>query len=622
MKYSRIPDELAFGVEQVHALLELDNVQSLNKMTITFEKADGMTLNANGNTITIGYDRITDALRALTFLERFVRNTTPISQKAKFETLCTMVDCSRNSVLNVDAAKNFMVHMAMMGFNSMMLYTEDTYEIPGHPYFGHLRGKYTVEEMKELDDFAAAMGLELIPCIQTLAHLNAITDWSCYKPYIDVSDILLADDERTYALIEAMLKVNKECFRTNRIHIGMDEAHLLGRGKHIDRFGYEKKSDIMVRHLAKVVELCKKHDYEPVMWSDMFFRMQFNGVYRIGEGELLPEVIEKIPEDIAMCYWEYYTTPNQIPQTDHMFHCHETMNREIWFAGGSWSWSGIAPKNRFSLWVTPDQLKLAEKHNVKHIIATCWGDDGGECNIFNMLPSLLQYAEYCYDNTDEATLNNRSCDCFGISFDDFLKIDSVGYYGPQEINDNHPNTFEKAALYNDPLIGVVNWDLEKAKLEGKYAKDIKILESVPENRYSYLFDTQLRLAILLDKKTYLSHEIKAAYRKNNLKKLQKIVDDTIPELLDLTDDFIDAFRFEWHWVNKPFGFEIQDLRLGGLKQRLVTASIRLQQYIDGEIERIEELEQPDLPLSCNEDKLSRHMNIWRRVTTRSVVGHH
>ena len=38
-----------------------------------------------------------------------------------------------------------------------MLYTEDTYEVDGQPYFGYMRGRYSKEEMKEIDDFAAEL---------------------------------------------------------------------------------------------------------------------------------------------------------------------------------------------------------------------------------------------------------------------------------------------------------------------------------------------------------------------------------------------------------------------------------------------------------------------------------
>ncbi len=623
MKFVGTPKELKFAVNEVSIMLELEEKEALKNTSVSFTKADGMTLSAEGDKVVIGYSRITDATRALTMLERFVGDKLPIEQKAKYDILCPMVDCSRNAVLNLDAAKEFMVYLAMMGFNGLMLYTEDTYEIPEYPYFGHLRGKYTVEEMKELDAYGEKMGIEVIPCIQTLAHLNAIVDWNCFRPYIDVADILLADDERTYALIEAMLKTLRSCFKSKHINIGMDEAHLLGRGKHTDIHGYESKPEIMIRHLAKVVELCKKYDYEPVMWSDMFFRMQFDGKYRISpaNGMLEKEVTDKIPEEVALCYWEYYTNPNMIEDTEHMFRCHEAVGRNIWFAGGAWSWSGFSPKNQFSMWVTPNQLELAEKYGVKNIIATMWGDDGAECPAFGMLPALMQYAELCYDKADEKTMNKRSLDCFGLSMDDFVKVGCVGHYGEFTKDATHPTTFEKPALYNDPMMGIMNWDLDRADLAGKYEKDAKTLKPLLENeRFGYLFDTQYRLALVLQHKTFLSRNIKDAYKNDDKLALQRIVDEEIPAVYELLDDFITAFRFQWHWINKPFGFEVQDNRLGGLKQRLITTSERLQQFIDGEIDVLDELEQPDLPFACKE-QLIKTQNIWRKAATRSVVGH-
>ncbi len=617
MKFANLPAKLKDAIDSAVQLLELDELNC----TVAFEKGDGLRLSRDKKTVNLTYGSITDAMRGISMVRRVFETGETIEQKAKFDTLSIMVDCSRNAVLNMDAAKELMVQLAVMGFNSIMFYTEDTYEIPEYPYFGHMRGRFTVEEMKELDAFGSKVGLEVIPCIQTLAHLNAITDWDCFKPYIDIDDILLADDERTYALIEAMLKTLRACFTSKRINIGMDEAHHLGRGKHTDRFGHEEKPDIMIRHLAKVVELCKKYDFEPVMWSDMFFRMQFDGKYRIGEGELSPEVISKIPEEIALCYWEYYTNPNQVPTTEHMFKCHQKIGREIWFAGGAWGWSGICPKNHFSLWVTPAQLQLAEKYGVKNVFATCWGDDGAECAIFNILPALLQYAEYNYATIDDDNMEARSMDCFGLSFKDFCKIDIVGQHGAYSDDAQHPHVCEKYMLYNDPMMGLMDWDIEKANYGDKFKEDALTLEAIPENRFSYLFDTQLRLARLLDKKTDLSRNIKTAYRKDKKDALRRIMEEDIPEIYDLIDEFLDAFRFQWHWVNKPFGFEIQDIRLGGLKQRLVTAAERLRQYLDEEVDRLEELEQPELPFSCNPEKHTDYFNSWRKSATRSVATH-
>ena len=85
-----------------------------------------------------------------------------------------MLDCSRSAVLNIATCKKLIVMLAKLGYNALELYTEDTYEIPSEPYFGHIRGRYTQKELKELDAYAKQYGIELIPCIQTLAHLDNI----------------------------------------------------------------------------------------------------------------------------------------------------------------------------------------------------------------------------------------------------------------------------------------------------------------------------------------------------------------------------------------------------------------------------------------------------------------
>lgn len=51
-----------------------------------------------------------------------------------------MVDCSRNAVMNVISVKRFVDSIAKMGYNTMMLYTEDTYEVNQQPFFQHQTG--------------------------------------------------------------------------------------------------------------------------------------------------------------------------------------------------------------------------------------------------------------------------------------------------------------------------------------------------------------------------------------------------------------------------------------------------------------------------------------------------
>jgi hypothetical protein len=136
-----------------------------------------------------------------------------------------------------------------MGYNAIVLYCEDTFEVEGEPFFGYMRGRYSIAEMKEIDAYGQEIGMEVIPCIQTLAHLETYLRWKQVPR--DNFRTLMVGEERIYTLIDHMFATLSKCFRTKNIHIGMDEAHMLGRGAYLDKNGYEPKIDIVKKHLAQ-----------------------------------------------------------------------------------------------------------------------------------------------------------------------------------------------------------------------------------------------------------------------------------------------------------------------------------------------------------------------------------
>ena len=86
-----------------------------------------------------------------------------------------MLDMSRNAVMKPQQVKDFANLLSKMGYNMIQLYTEDTYEVENEPYFGYLRGRYTHDELKDIVSYCESIGVEVIPCVQTLAHLGPAT---------------------------------------------------------------------------------------------------------------------------------------------------------------------------------------------------------------------------------------------------------------------------------------------------------------------------------------------------------------------------------------------------------------------------------------------------------------
>ena len=116
-----------------------------------------------------------------------------------YDAFGVMLDMSRNAVMSVEALKKYFAILKKMGYNCVMLYTEDTYEVEGEPYFGYMRSRYSEKDMRELDDYADMFGIEMIPCIQTLAHLQEVVKWTgVYRDITDYDACLLVGEEKTY----------------------------------------------------------------------------------------------------------------------------------------------------------------------------------------------------------------------------------------------------------------------------------------------------------------------------------------------------------------------------------------------------------------------------------------
>ena len=69
----------------------------------------------------------------------------------------------------------------------------------------------------------------------------------------------------------------------------------------------------------------------------------------------------------------------------------------------------------------------------------------------------------------------------------------------------------------------------------------------------------------------------------------------------------------WHKTNKPFGFEVLDVRYGGLISRIDTAILRIEEYLNGEITKIEELEEKRLPYATS------GVHKYERIYTSSSI---
>lgn len=524
-----------------------------------------------------------------------------LRETPQFSTVGVTVDASRNAVLTVESIHRLLREMALMGLNTFMLYTEDTYTIPSEPYFGYLRGRYSPAELSACADYAEALGIEIVPCIQTLAHLEHFLKWpNDGRDLIDTNGVLLVNSPDTYALIEKMIESIVAPLRSKRIHIGMDEAHGVGRGHYLDRYGHHNRFDIISNHLRRVLEITRKYNLQPMIWSDMYFRVASKTHNYYDLSAIIPDEVKRsVPTEVALVYWDYY---NEDPAFyDEYIRRHKEMSANVVFAGGAWTWNGMGVSYGKVFSSTNAALASCKRHGVRDVYLTLWGDDGSEGNPFTALLAMQLYAEHAYANElDLEKLKRRVRFCTGVDFDAFIDLkylDETPGTRPDNCEFDSPANPSKFLLWQDALLGLFDYQAQGLALPAHYAELEEKLRRHKENfpAWAFIFDVPEKLCAVLKMKSDLGLRIKFAYDGTDRALLAQIATEEIPEIIRRVRALRQTHRAQWFAINKPFGWEVLDIRYGGVLTRLESAAERLDDFVHGRVKRIEELEQERLP---------------------------
>lgn len=561
---------------------------------------DGFSVECKDGVATIAFAKKCWFFAAFSYLlqrygENFSLTKTPQGE------LGIMRDSARNGIFNESGLQELTVYAALMGYTYIGLYVEDLLEIEKYPYMGLHRGRYKREELKRMDDFADVFGIELIPYAQSLAHLPHVFLHDAFADINDTDDVLLVDDEKTYEFLDEVFAFLRDCFRTGKINAGMDEAHNLCKGKYRDKHGYTAdRVSPFLKHVERVLSICRKYGFAPSIWSDMIFKVAFDihtpQSYVQMDGKRLDEAfVQAFPKDVQLVFWDYYHTNQDF--YDDVLSRHFEITDNVAFAGGVWSWCGFAPFNTLAEKTLAPALESCKKYGCKNFLLTSWGNGGGECMCMLSASTFLYAANEWLGGADD--LNERALTIFGNTYDDLKKtelVDRTRENGVELTAERGGANPSKYLLYNDPLCGVMDANA-RWEMKDWYVRNSQELKAVAEKKgkLSRYFETLYLLSRCLEIKSTLGLEITDAYKKGDRETLRHLAKNVLPLCLQRFEAFATAYRKLWLESQKSFGLETIDIRFGAMKRRLQSVSVRLLEYLDGKTERIEELEQKRLP---------------------------
>lgn len=559
-------------------------------LSVSFTQVTGegvCEVERHGPSAVIRYSTPAQAGRAVgALLAGLVADGSLYRESTPFRMLGIMLDCSRNAVMTVDHIHLWMRRLNLLGYNMVMLYTEDTYELPGEPYFGYQRGAYTETELKAIDAYAAKLNIEVIPCIQTLGHLEKILRHHAYAPVRDTSSVLMVGEPKTYQLIEKMILQWKKTCRTDRIHIGMDETHDLGRGRYLDLNGYANGFELFNAHLAKVVALCKKHGLKPMIWSDMYFRLGSKNMDYYDKATVIPRsAIKKIPQAAELVYWDYYHYDKEFYLD--WIQRHRTMGKEPLMGSGIWTWSKYWYDQRITEGTAGPCIEACRESKIKDLFFTQWGDNGAFCDHDSAFAGMVFCADKSYsdEHPSRTGLEKRFAAVCGGSYAAHILASEL--HGC--VKDFQPN------MWDDPVLETHFRTFAKDK-PAKMSGIAKTYAGLATKLALHAHDRttgDLQYACLTAKafadRYALAADLLAAYKKKD-KRALGAVRKRIPGVQKSVKAMASSFRTMWIAHNKPLGIETIQARFGMLEARYEEMSVRLASYLKGDISTIPELD--------------------------------
>ena len=301
------------------------------KIDGNIEKAEGYTLTVSKDSVLIcGKDEAgvlygVQSLKQLLFQGELKLSEVEIEDCPRFSYRGFMLDCGRY-FFTVEAVKVFLEMMALhklntfhwhltedQGFRAQILDKLLLTEIGSyrsHTNFNSRKheGYYTVDDMKEIVEYAHNLCIKVIPEIDTPGHavamIAAYPELSCFDRKLGVAthwgvkhDVLCIGKESTFEFLQTVIDELLETFTDGVFHLGGDEVpttrwkicpHCQQR---IKDEGLKDESSLHTYFLDRMATYLKNKGVEVVMWNDRAkdYMVAKDVVWQLWNGEMKTE---------------------------------------------------------------------------------------------------------------------------------------------------------------------------------------------------------------------------------------------------------------------------------------------------------------------------------------------
>jgi hypothetical protein len=272
-----------------------------------------------------------------------------------------MLDVSRCRVPTLGTLKALLAQLADWKINHVELYLEHTFAYAGHDEVWRAASAYTAEELRDLDDFAESVGIELTGQQNCLGHMERWLQHERYRPLAISPDGFTTpwgefrgpstadpDNPETLALARDLFGQLLPNLRSRRAHVGLDEPWELS----------SERSGSWITYLKALRAAPELAEHHMLVWDDVLVHN--------------PELLSEIPADVTICDWGYEAAQPFDERAAEL----KAMGLPFWLCPGTSTWTTVAGRWTNAVTNIASACTAAVANGAEGVMVTDWGDMG------------------------------------------------------------------------------------------------------------------------------------------------------------------------------------------------------------------------------------------------------
>ncbi len=283
-----------------------------------------------------------------------------------------MLDISRDKVPTMATLRRLVDDLARLRINQVQLYTEHTFAYRGHERVWRGCSPMTAGQVRALDAYCAARGVELVPNQNSFGHMER---WLKHEPYRqlaettgpwtspwgttrDYATTLCPLDPRSLRLVTELYDQLLPNFRSRLFNVGCDETFELGQGRSAAECKRRGVGRVYLDYLLKLHKAVRQRGRRMMFWSDIIHQH--------------PTLIRHLPRDVIPLVWGYEADHPFMKQCSELKRC----GLEFYVCPGTSSWCSFAGRTTNAMENLPNAARAGRKHGATGYLITDWGDFG------------------------------------------------------------------------------------------------------------------------------------------------------------------------------------------------------------------------------------------------------